>query len=158
MLPHRLRRDPLRAARLPGVIDSADLQGERLPRIPRETRNTPDVGPRLHGFQRIPRSRAVARPPRLTRPAISHYYRITTPPGVFTISRLTQKAHADFADSADFRRLAVGFRRLFVDYTDLQGKGSHGFHGKHETRLTWGCDFTDSNGFHGAGPLRDPHA
>ena len=44
----------------------------------------------------------------------------------------------------------------FMDYTDLQVKGSHGFHGKHETRLTRGRDYTDSNRFHGRGPLRGP--
>ena len=35
---------------------------------------------------------------------------------------------------------------------------SHGFHGEHETPLTRGRDSTDYNGFHGLGPLRDPHA
>ena len=35
-------------------------------------------------------------------------------------------------------------------------KGPHGFHGEHETPLTRGRDYTDSNGFHGVGPLRDP--
>ena len=61
-------------------------------------------------------------------------------------------------DYVDYHGLAVGLRGLFGEYTDLQGKGAHGFHGKHETRLTQGRDYTDSNGFHGAGPLRDPHA
>ena len=36
-------------------------------------------------------------------------------------------------------------------------KGSHGFHGRHETRLTQGRDFTECKGLHGlGGPLRDP--
>ena len=52
----------------------------------------------------------------------------------------------------------VDSHRLFGDYTDLQGKGSHGFHRGHETRLTRSRDYTDSKGFHGMGPLRDPRA
>ena len=41
--------------------------------------------------------------------------------------------------------------------SDQREKGSHRGHGKHETRLTPGRDYTDYDGFHGGGPLRDPY-
>ena len=54
--------------------------------------------------------------------------------------------------------MQIDFLIPLIFVWDSMGKGSHGFHGKHETRLTQGRDYTDYNGFHEMGPLRDPHA
>ena len=91
-------------------------------------------------------------PPKLPVPPI-----LPIPPFLLFSTPDTKKAladSADSADSADFRRLIFGLRRFGLHR--FVGKGSHRFHGKHETRLIRGRDYTDSNRFHGVGPLRVP--